>query len=351
MKIPFFGLDRQYAALKEEILEASNEVYSSGQVLDGEKTSTFETLIAGRANRKFAVAVNSCSTALLFAYLYYAQDDRKKVILPSFSFVATANAPKMSGFDVNFVDVDNNGLMNLDELKLREDSIRLISYVNLYGNVLDYDKLLIVSSFFNEKLPIIEDAAQSFGATYKGVPSGKLGDVSCLSFDPTKNLPNYGSGGMILTDDADINQFVRNLRDNGKESRGDVAGINSKMSESDCAQMIVKLRYFDKWQARRRKIAEFYNSCLHPYVDCPSPNPDVLHAWHKYVFKTADQFELRSYLHRCEIDTKVHYSTPLSSNSTTASRLSVESVSLPIFPELTDAEVCYIVDSIQKFYD
>ena len=354
--IPFFGLTRQYAALKDELLAASDKAYTSGRVLDGVYTAQFEEAIAKRTNRQFAIAVNSCSAALLFSYLFYLNLGKKNVVLPALSFIATANAVELAKCKLKFVDVDYNGLMDISKLTLKDDNIDIVSYVNLYGNVLDYNKLAMVSSFFNDTV-VIEDAAQSFGATYNGIPSGKLGNVSCLSFDPTKNLPNFGSGGMILTDDEELNTFARCMRNNGVCNnaglQSSIAGTNSKMSESDCAQMLVKLKYFDQWQARRAKIAQFYTECLYPYVDCPTANPNVLHAWHKYVIRTADQAGLRVYLDNAGVETRIHYCAPLSQshNTPNAATLSATSISLPIYPELADSEVCRIVDLIQKFYD
>jgi len=355
-KIKFFGLDRQYASIKDELLYATDKVYSTGKVLDGQYVNAFENAIAERTNRDFAIAVNSCSQALLFSYMYYANKSKSKnIALPAVSFVATSNAPAMTGYSPVFVDVTDNGLMDLDRLRIKEDDVGIISYVNLFGNILDYDKLMVIARFFDDGIPVVEDAAQSFGASYKGIPSGKLGDVSCLSFDPTKNLPNFGSGGMVLTDDEELFHFVSSVRSNGTANKLG-CGTNSKMSEADCAQMLVKLKYFDQWQARRTKIAEFYNSCLHPYVDCPRPNDDVIHAWHKYAIQTESRGALEQTLTENNIETRIHYVRTLSELATdkpfeVADRLAVTSLSLPIYPELTDSEVERIVSVIQKFYD
>ena len=355
--IPYFGLDRQYKNLREEILDASDKVYSSGIMLDGAFVDTFEDEIEAYTGRTYAVAVNSCTTALFICYLYYAaQCPGKSVALPALSFIATANAPAFPNWNLTFIDVDQNGILDLDKIDVHQDKIDVLSYVNLYGNVINYDKLTLVSSFFHN-LIVIEDAAQSFGASYKGIKSGKLGTVSVLSFDPTKNLANYGSGGMLLTDDPLLFQFARSFRNNGKGS--DHVGVNLRMSEADCAQMLVKLRHFDAWQERRAKIAQFYTDCLHPYVECPTVNQDVVHAWHKYVINTVDQFQIVNCLTNNQIESKVHYSRILPSlpmfsrdgDWPMASELTGTSVGLPIYPELLDSEVMRIVETIQKVYD
>ena len=356
-KIRYIALDRQYATLKEELLHVIDHVYSSGQMLDGEFTVKFEDAIAETTDRKFAIAVNSCSTALLICFLYYGKlFPKKNVVVPALSFVATGNAPKLANWNTLFADVDINGLLDLSKIDIHRNNIDVISYVNLYGNVLDYDKLRLVANFFHENTVIIEDAAQSFGALYKGKPSGKLGDASCLSFDPTKNLPNYGSGGMILTDDANLYTFALNTRDNGKNNTHRMIGTNTKMSEVDCAQMMVKMKYFSEWQKRRTTIAQYYTDELLDYVDCPIPNEGVVHAWHKYVIRTPKRTELINYLIDHNIESKVHYHTPLPSLHAflntpglfpKADRLAQRSLGLPIYPELTDEEVERIVKSIQ----
>lgn len=365
--IRFIRLDKQYKNLKDEILEITNTVYKSGQALDGFHTSNFETEIGLRTDRAYSIAVGSCSQALLITYLHYANERAKKdyksskmIAMPALSFIATAAAPSIAGWQPHFVDVDKNGLLDLDKLDLKRNDIKMLTYVNLFGNMIDYNKLKLVTDFFDSEVTIIEDAAQSFGAYYNGIPSGKLGHASCLSFDPTKNLPNYGSGGMILTDDAELMHFAKNFRDNGKYSSFETLGTNSKMSEVDCAQMSIKLKYFNEWQLRRTKIAEYYNDCLHPYVTIPEVSANSIHAWHKYVINTCDQLSLQDHLEERGIETKIHYESIMPETRAfaqgivdwpIASGLSRTSLSLPIYPELEDSEVEHIVKSIQEFYD
>ena len=373
--IPFLGIARQYDNLREEILNATDAVYSSGKVLDGYFTHEFEDQIAKRCDRKFAVAVNSGTQALIFAQQCQGIL-QNKVLIPGISFVATLNSVVMAGNEPVIVDTDNDFLMDLYKASqfMEQGNISAVMFVNLYGNVIDYNNLkTAVDLFFkDQEIKIIEDAAQSFGATYDGIPSGKLGDVSVLSFDPTKNLNNYGSGGMLLTDDPMLYNDLRDIRDNGKYLGFASSGTNSKMSESDCAQMLVKLQYFDQWQKRRADIANFYTEHLHQFVTPVLPKSNVKHAWHKYVVTTnRDQHrgELYTYLKERGIETKVHYENTLAdytaagvSNSKwshagfnysylpTASRLVDSCLSLPIYPELTDAEVEYIAESVIGFY-
>jgi dTDP-4-amino-4,6-dideoxygalactose transaminase len=366
-KIPFFGVDRQYNTLREEILDATDQVYSSGKTLDGRFTNQFERTIAKMTERKYACSVGSCTQALIFS-LRSIEDFgvQHKVLIPAQSFVATVNAVLEAGYDPVFCDVDSStGLLDLNKIPVTADEISAIMYVNLFGNVLDQDRLISYMEIFSErKIPVIEDAAQSFGAYYRGVPSGKLGDVSCLSFDPTKNLNNYGSGGMILTDDFAIWELVADMRDNGKANEHIASGTNSKMSEADCAQMLVKLKYFDSWQKRRTEIANYYTEELDGWVGIPTVDMNVEHAWSKYVIHSDSRSTLHIELGNAGVETRINYPTPLHLQPVSyqfdfgrydrtdilegAENFSRTCLSLPIYPELEDYEIEYVVDAVKQ---
>ena len=367
-KISFFGVDRQYQNLREEILDATDKVYASGRVLDGTYTRQFEKTIAKMTERRYACSVGSCTQALIFSLRAvdneYFRGSRNKILIPSQSFVATINTVLEAGFDPVFCDVDaQTGLMDLNTIPVPADELAAIMYVNLFGNILNQEQLITYMEMFSEeKIPVIEDAAQSFGAYYRGVPSGKLGDVSCLSFDPTKNLNNYGSGGMILTDDPAIWELVNDYHDNGKGNDHMQSGTNSKMSETDCAQMLIKLKYFDQWQARRKEIAEYYTEELDGLVGIPPVDMNVEHAWSKFVIHHHSRSSLYTDLLNMGVETRINYDTPLHQKSVAfsftafddtgilegAENFSRTCLSLPIYPELEDYEVEYVVDAIKQ---
>lgn len=360
--IPFFGVARQYKSLREEILDITDRVYSTGKVLDGEYTKEFEFKIASKCHRSYALAVNSGTQALIFSQLATMNKPPYSILIPTVSFVATINSVLMNGFTPVFCDIDHKGLIDLDSYDYKLDkSVGAVMYVNLFGNCLDYNRFRMHTEFFNDDLVIIEDAAQSFGASYRGVPSGKMGTVSVLSFDPTKNLNNYGSGGMILTDDFHIYETCRSLRDNGKVVH-DRPGTNSKMNEVDCAQMLVKLNYFDDWQRRRTDIANYYVDQLYQYCDVLVPNEGVEHAWHKFVIRTNNRSSLMHRLSLAGVETKIHYEHALYDLGVgfnyidyskdlfkETSAFTRECLSLPIYPELTDAEVETITELIRQY--
>jgi dTDP-4-amino-4,6-dideoxygalactose transaminase len=362
--IPFFGVARQYKNLREEILDITDRVYATGQVLDGHYTKEFELRIARRCNRSYALAVNSGTQGLIFAQQAVLTKPPYAVLIPAVSFVATINSVLMNGFIPVFCDIDFKGILDLESYHYKlDESVGAVMYANLFGNCIDWNRFRMQTEFFNDDLVIIEDAAQSFGASYQGTPSGKMGDISVLSFDPTKNLNNYGSGGMILTDDLDYYNTCLSLRDNGKPIH-DSPGTNSKMSEADCAQMLVKLNHFDSWQDRRRQIAEYYTDQLYQYVDILTPNEGVEHAWHKFVIRTHHRNSLMQRLSLDGIETKIHYENALYDLGvgfnyvdysrdlyTETSSFTRECLSLPIYPELSDAEVETVADSVKRYIE
>ena len=355
--IPLYGVSRQYAALRDEILTITDDVYTSGRLLDGEFTSIFENTIARRCHRKYAIAVNSCTQGLIFA-LQLSIPAKSKLLIPGISFVATLNSTILADHEPVICDVDRNALIDLESIDLYTEAAGTagVMYANLFGHTVDYDRFQVQAQFFNQ-LIIIEDAAQSFGAKYKGKPSGSLGDVSVLSFDPTKNFNNYGSGGMVLTDNRGIAEELYDLRDNGKFLGHQGYGTNSKMSEADCAQMLVKLNYFDSWQKRRTSIANYYMSQFEDYVDVVKPGPDVESAWSKFVIRVDDRHRYVQHLADRGIECKStyintlgslygHFPNPVQLRESTA--FTHECLSLPIYPELTDSEVEIVAATVKN---
>jgi dTDP-4-amino-4,6-dideoxygalactose transaminase len=366
-KIPFFGIERQYKSIRQEILNAYDEVLSSGQVMHGEKTVELEKKIAKMCDRKYAIALNNCSTALTLALVILNISTKSTVLCTAESYAATLNSIFSVGANPSLLDTDNAGLLAMDSLTKKEVSnADGLVYVNLYGNCIDYDKMLhIIRFFYSSEIPIIEDAAQSFGSSYKGIPSGKLGTVSCLSFDPTKNFNNFGSGGMVLTDDHHHMQHLKQMRSNGFENSfggWNEYGMNARMSEMDAAALLVKLTHFDKWQKRRTEIAEYYNKELGNlgYIATPITTPDVVPNWSKYVIKVLDgrRYQLTQRLDDHNIENKIHYKHTLYQHtslnkayeykSSKAYQNAITKMSLPIYPELTDSEVEYIVEVIRS---
>jgi dTDP-4-amino-4,6-dideoxygalactose transaminase len=365
VNIPFFGIDRQYRSLRREILDCTDRVYASGRVLDGPNTQFFEQHMAKMCERRHAVAVNSGTQALQLALRSMSLSQHSnKILVPAISFAATVNAVVECGYDPVFCDVDaKTGIIDLNAIPVDASELAAIVYVNLYGNVVDWDHMRQYQSMWAAGLPILEDAAQSLGSLWRGIPSGKLGTVSCLSFDPTKNLNNYGSGGMVLCDDMAICQELCGLRDNDKCHNHMRSGTNSKMSEADCAQMLVKLRHFDTWQRRRTAIATYYTQELAPHVELPPVPAHVQHSWQKFAILCPEgrRVHFQREIARRGVDTRIHYAVPLHMLELAdaiaspyvgrrlpgAELFSSMTLSLPIYPELTDDEVETVVTAVK----
>lgn len=362
-KITFNCLQRQYKSIKDELLAAIDQVYSSGRMLDGPYTKMLEEIIAYRVGRKHAVAVNSGTQALELCYKIIKISSVKDLttVLTPYSFVATLNAFYNTYGDqgvIHWCKTNTvNGLMDaksLENLRLLGDPAHnvIINIVQLFGNCVDYAELLTVLNWCDiENFTIIEDAAQSFGSRSQGRASGAFGHFSVFSFDPTKTLPNYGSGGMVLTDDDVFKDILLSLRDNNKLGYSK-AGTNTKLSEADAAGLIVKLNHYDEWQLRRQQIAEHYidvigeENVIMPAVGMEEQN------WHKFVLRVNKRELVRDHLDKAGIETKIHYSKPLTHvwelQNFDTFWLGEKVLSLPIYAELTDDEVHYVAKTVKK---
>lgn len=350
--IPFTGIQRQYNALREEILDATDQVLRSGVVMSGEYTKQFEDWLAKKNRQQYAVTCHSGTQALEIIASYYADEQSinpPRVILPALTFPATANAWSRAGWEIDFVDTDAYGQINYEKID-RKRSRQAICVVGLYGQAVKDDTAYFYSDF------VIEDGAQHWLAD----DCKRRSKATAISFDPTKNLANYGNGGAIITNDSNLVVFARDWTTHGKQTRHCRAGSNSRMSEVDCAQMMVKTRCIKYWQQRRREIAQDWmsrlaTSSVRSLID--NSNFDK-HCYHKFVIEVDNRDQLAAELKERGIETKVHYTEPLWSLPayqtchsserffSCAEALSKRCLSLPIYPELNDSEVEYIIDQV-----
>ena len=355
LKIPFTGLKKQYNNLRTEILDATDEVLRSGQLMAGNYTAEFENWLARRNHSKYAVTCHSGSQALEIIAEYYrlqTSTHPPRVVVPSMTYVATANAFIRAGWDVWIADVNKYGLLDNKKHVPMDLSVQATVLVGLYGAAVNADR------FWGTDL-VIEDGAQHWLAN----DSNRVGNACAISFDPMKNLNAYSNGGAVVTDDIDLLEFAREWTNNGKPVHSSI-GTNSRMSEVDCAQMMVKTRHIDAWQARRKTIAVYWmgrlkNTGIRSLID--SSNCES-HAYHKFVIDVDSRDILAGNLAIKGIETRGHYREPLHELSayasytgpdilSVASALSRRVLSLPIFPELTDLEVEYIIDSVLDCYN
>lgn len=354
LTIPFTGLKKQYNQLRNEILDVTDEVLRSGQLMSGNYTAEFENWLARRNHSKYAITCHSGTQALeIIAYYYRTKSgiNPPRAVVPSMTYVATANAFANAGWEVYIGDTDYHGL--LDKKKIPDElSVQATVVVGLYGSAVDE----LESKFWATDL-VIEDGAQHWLANN----CRRWGNATAISFDPMKNLNSYGNGGAIVTDDLDLLEFARAMRNNGKP-KYEFAGSNSRMSEVDCAQMMVKTEYIDEWQERRKKIALYWmgrlkGSGIRTLIDS---NNFANHAFHKFVIDVDQRDLLQRNLELKKIETKIHYEQPLHELPayedcsgpdilSVASAMSRRVLSLPFYPELTDLEVEYVIDQVLNY--
>jgi len=364
-QIPFFGVAREFAAHRQEMMARIEAVLSSGQVLQGKEIPSLESRMAKLAGRKYAVAVNSATDALFFALLASGIQPGDEVLVPDFTFIASASCVSRLGAVPVFVDVDNTYNLDLKQAVAQlTPQTKAMVYVHLYGQMGDPET---VEGFAQEHgLVLIEDAAQAISGSYGGRPAGSLGQASCFSFDPTKPVSAPGSAGMLLTDDLGIATHVQWLRYHGRaqDRRFVTLGYNSQMPSLTAAVLDLKLDHAAAWLARRREIAHFYIDRLSGLdLVTPGEQPNAVHVYHKFVIRSSERDALRSHLAEHNVQVQVHYPLPLHRQPCfsnlphddtlypTSLAFSGTVLSLPIHPFLSDAEVETVVDAIRQFYD
>lgn len=333
--IKFHRIDRLYTAHKEAILKIADEVYSEGQVLRGSAVSELEATVAQMCGRKYALAVGSCTDALTLALMNMELEYNDKVIVTPFTFDASITSIKRAGGMPVYHDILTEDfhmdLYSLDEVG--DEFTKGVVGVNLFGQMMD---MIWLERYCREQgLFLVEDAAQSFTSEYKGRPAGSFGDISCISFDPTKIFPAFSTGGMLLTDEY-------KYYENAKFWSYKNFGQNSQLSTFDAALILYWFKWKEKFEERRREIAMDYCRGLESVkeVELPKLNSGSKHIWHKFVIRCDRRNLLMSYLKGAGIETKIHYNVPGGEDV----------LSLPIYPHLLDSEQKTIIDFIKKFY-
>jgi len=345
-KIKFNGVDRLYDDYSWRLARRAKAVWESGDVLQGKFLKELEQKIAKKYKRKYAVGVGSATDGLYFAMRAVGLNKDNTIICPAFSYIATSGAIKRLGADIHFVDTDENGNIGDWQGQGLPDAVL---YVNMFGNPANYQRLRKYCD--THRIPLIEDAAQSQGAMYGKIPSGALGDVSVFSFDPMKNMPSFGGGGMVLTDSKEIRDNVLSLRRHGVSGKH-TYGYNSLISEDHACQLLLLLQKFDRLQSSRAKLCKRYHKNLtEVQIVCAGPNTESSN--HKLVILTDRRDELKNFLETKGIETKVHYPKILDTKNVgmypNAEKLCAKAISLPIYPHLTTREVDYVCEKIKEF--
>lgn len=364
MKVKFLDLKAQYETIKEEIQKEINWVLENTSFILGDKVKEFEKNFAFYCNKKYAVAVNSGTSALHLALLCYGIKEGDEILVPVNTFIATAESVSYTGAKPVFVDMDSKDFcMNPEKIQEKITArTKAIIPVHLYGQSAEMDKIIEIAKRNN--LIIIEDCCQAHGAEYNGkkVPVTETG---CFSFYPGKNLGAYGEAGAILTDNEQVAEKARMLRDHGQKEKYNhkYIGYNYRMTGFQGAILNVKLRHLNEWIRLRREKAALYSSLLNGAfgVEIPKEQEYAKHVYHLYVIRTRERDKLAEHLKNKEIDTGMHYPIPLhlqeaysflwhkAGDFPAAEQAAKEILSLPMFPELTEEQIRYVADAIKEF--
>lgn len=365
MKIPFVDLQAQYRSIKDEVDAAVLAVMSRGDFVLGGAVTEFEKAFADYCEADYAVGVDSGYSALELALLAYDIGPGDEVITAANTFIATTLAISNCGAKPVLVDIDPD-TYNIDPQKIEAaitPATRAIMPVHLYGQPADMDPILEIAQRHN--LIVIEDAAQAAGARYKGRKVGSIGHAAGFSFYPGKNLGAYGDAGAVVTNDPAVADKVRLLRNIGQRVKyhHDIKGFNHRLDTMQAAVLQVKLPYLDGWNEQRRRAAATYERLLAglPIVT-PSVLDDVEHIYHLYVVRLENRGALQEALQDAGVATGLHYPVPIhlqpayqelgyKRGDFPITEAYAETIlSLPMFPELDDQKVAYVVDLIQGYF-
>ena len=366
MKIPFMRLDRQFEQHKEAILALCEQVFSHGMVLQGSEVATLEDQLCSIMGTKHCVAVGSATDALFFALISAGVKPGDKVAVPAMTFVASASPVIRAGAEPVFVDVGDDFQPDISKTieLVTASKVQAVVAVHLYGQLFDIKPLAEACKAHNVSL--IEDAAQALGATLNGSAPGEHSKAATLSFDPMKITGAFGSGGALVTNNAEIANRTKRLRYHGRDENRvyQELGYNSQLASVQAAIVGFKLDHLDEWSERRKNIAHRYTAVLDEISSVIPPRelPGSHHVFHKYVLTvSSDRNRLKEHLSNAGIGTMVHYAAPLhtepmfkkyldpSDKFREADRISKVALSLPIYPEMEDFEVDYICHQLTNY--
>lgn len=371
LPVPLIDVQRQYQPLEAEISAAIGRVCASGRFVLGPECQQFEQAVAAYCHAPHAITCASGSDALILALMACNVGRGDEVIVPSYTFFATAAAVARLGATPVFVDIEPHGF-NIDPARVISaitPRTRAIIPVHLFGQCADMARISAVAQ--KHSLVVIEDAAQAIGAEYRGCRAGTMGDMACFSFYPTKNLGGFGDGGLLTTRDPQRAATLRLLRVHGMEPRyyHQILGVNSRLDTLQAAVLNVKLPHLDRWTSLRQAHAARYGELLARHgldrvLGLPATLPRRRHVWNQYVVRVPDgrRDALREHLSRQKIGSEIYYPVPLhlqacfaylgyqSGQLPETERASHETIALPIFPELTAVEQETVVREIAVFF-
>ena len=376
MKVPLLDLKKQYENIKDEVLNVTEQIYESQYFILGPHVQALEEEIAEYCQTAHAVGVSSGSDALLLSLMAAGIKPGDRVMTTTYSFFATGGCIARMGAMPVFVDIDED-TFNIDPVHMADvlenmtgderSSVKAVIPVHLYGQCADMEPILGIAA--EHGLSVIEDAAQAIGSEYMGRRAGSMGLCGCFSFFPSKNLGAFGDGGIITTDSDEFYEKLKILRGHGSHPKyyHKLVGGNFRLDALQAAIVSIKLRYLDTWTGQRRENAAGYGRLfaregLTDLVRLPVEIQNR-HIYNQFVIMLPGQRDaLRSFLGEAGIGTEVYYPVPMhlqecfaflnckKGDFPVAEKAALNSLALPIYPELTDGQLAYVVEKIKEFY-
>lgn len=365
MRIPFLDLKKQYLNIQNEIDLAIKDVIDNSLYIRGKYVSEFENLFAMENKIKYCSSVANGTDGLIIALKSLEIKQNDEVIVPAQTWVSTIGSVINVGAKPVIVDVDEHFTIDINEVEKKiTPKTKAIIAVNLFGQSCEMNSLLKLCKNF--KLKLIEDCAQSHFTKYDGKFSGTMSDIGVFSFYPGKNLGAMGDAGAIITNNKNIYEFTKMYSNHGGFVKHEhlIPGVNSRLDGLQAAILKVKLRYIKDWTNKRNAIAKIFSEQLYKVEQIKTPliRKNTFHSFHQFVIKTKERDQLKEYLKDFGIDTLIHYpkcipNLPITKpyiNSTdsfkNAKQNELECLSLPIYPELTDNQINYLIDKIKGFF-
>lgn len=363
MKIDLAVLDRQFELHRADYEAAALRALRSGWYILGPELEAFEREFAVFTGAKHCVGLNSGLDALALSVRALDIGTGDEVIVPANTYIATVLAVTANGATPVFVEPDAYYNLNADRLAAAiTPRTRAVMPVHLYGQAVHMPPVMEIASKYG--LAVIEDCAQSHGAHFGDTMTGRFGDIGCYSFYPTKNLGAFGDAGAIVTDDADLAEEIRKLRNYGSKVKyhNELCGVNSRLDELQAALLRVKLKHLPELTVERQAIAEKYIAGIqNDRIILPQTRPGAEHVYHQFVVRTAERDRLQPYLREHGIDTVIHYPIPphlaecyrslghARGDFPAAEQYADEVLSLPMFNGMRDDEIAYVIDTLNRF--
>lgn len=365
---PFLDLQAQYAGIQEEVESAAKRVLASQHFILGPEVEAFEQDVARLVGSRYAVSCASGTDSLILSLMALEIGQGDEVITTPFTFVATAGSIARVGAKPVFADIDPQ-TFNISPRTIEKaitPRTRAVMPVHLFGLAAAMDEIQDIAA--KHKLAVIEDAAQAIGARHAGRSVGSIGLMGCFSFFPSKNLGGAGDGGMVCTGDATLADRLRLLRVHGarKKYEYEILGLNSRLDALHAAILRAKLQHLERWTAGRRANAERYGELFREFrvdgkVQGPSETQGKKHVYNQYTIRVSNRDELREHLKQRGIPTEIYYPKPLhlqrafaylgykTGDFPTSESASLEALSLPIYPELTEEQQRAVAAAIADF--